>query len=63
AVSEELGLRPFLEMGMRLGEGSGCALAFPVVHAACAMMNRMGTFADISFDDSVLVDIRETEDA
>ncbi|MDR3365232.1 MAG: nicotinate-nucleotide--dimethylbenzimidazole phosphoribosyltransferase [Clostridiales Family XIII bacterium] len=62
AVSKELGLRPFLEMEMRLGEGSGCALAFPIVNAACAMMNGMGTFADISFDESVLVDIRETED-
>jgi len=58
---KELGLQPFLEMEMRLGEGSGCALAFPIIFAACAMMNEMGTFADISFDDSVLVDIRETD--
>jgi nicotinate-nucleotide--dimethylbenzimidazole phosphoribosyltransferase len=62
AAIEELGLRPFLEMEMRLGEGTGCALAFPIVSAACTMMNEMGTFDDISFDDSVLVDIRETEE-
>ena len=59
----ELGFKPFLEMEMRLGEGSGCALAFPIVSAACTMMNEMGSFDDISFDDSVLVDIRETEGA
>ena len=58
AAAGELGLKPFLEMEMRLGEGSGCALAFPIISAACAMMNGMGTFADVSFDDSVLVDIR-----
>ena len=59
-TARELGLKPFFDMEMRLGEGSGCALAFPIVSAACAMMNEMGTFADIAFDDSVLVDIRET---
>jgi len=62
ATAEELGLTPFLEMEMRLGEGSGCALAFPIIDAACVMINDMGTFADISFDDSVLVDIREKEE-
>jgi len=61
AASKELGLDPFLEMNMRLGEGSGCALAMPIIDGACVMINEMGTFADISFDDSVLVDIRETE--
>jgi len=58
----ELGLKPFLDMEMRLGEGSGCALAFPIIDASCVMMSDMGTFADISFDDSVLVDIREKKE-
>ena len=61
ATIRELGLTPFLDMEMRLGEGSGCALAFPIIDAACVMMNDMGTFADIEFDDSVLVDIRDQE--
>jgi nicotinate-nucleotide--dimethylbenzimidazole phosphoribosyltransferase len=60
-IMKELGLEPVLEMEMRLGEGSGAALAFPIVSAACAMMNEMGTFADISFDETVLVDIRDTD--
>ena len=62
AVMKELGLRPFLEMEMRLGEGSGCAISFPIIDAACVMMCDMGTFADIEFDDSVLVDIRKEEE-
>ncbi|MBZ4280398.1 nicotinate-nucleotide--dimethylbenzimidazole phosphoribosyltransferase, partial [Mycobacterium tuberculosis] len=37
-----LGLEPYLNMGMRLGEGSGAALAMPIVEAACAMYHRMG---------------------
>jgi nicotinate-nucleotide--dimethylbenzimidazole phosphoribosyltransferase len=62
AAIKEMGFSPFLEMDMRLGEGSGGALAMPIVAAACLMMNEMGTFEDIAFDDSVLVDNRETEE-
>lgn len=40
-----LGLEPYLNMGMRLGEGSGAALAMPIVEAACAMYHRMGMLA------------------
>lgn len=32
-------------MGMRLGEGSGAALAMPIVEAACAMYKNMGQLA------------------
>ena len=35
-----LELEPYLNMGMRLGEGSGAALAMPIVEAACAMYPR-----------------------
>jgi nicotinate-nucleotide--dimethylbenzimidazole phosphoribosyltransferase len=40
-----LGLEPYLSMEMRLGEGSGAALAMPLVDAACAIHNKMGTLA------------------
>lgn len=40
-----LELDPYLNMGMRLGEGSGSALAMPIVEAACAMYNNMGQLA------------------
>lgn len=42
-ASELLGLEPMLNMNMRLGEGSGAALAFPILDAACSMMNTMTT--------------------
>ncbi len=47
AVFEDLGLEPMLMMNMRLGEGTGAALAFGIIDAALAMMNNQGTFADI----------------
>jgi nicotinate-nucleotide--dimethylbenzimidazole phosphoribosyltransferase len=56
---QELELTPFLDLQMRLGEGSGAALAFPIFSAAGAMMAEMGSFADAQFDASALVDIRE----
>lgn len=40
-----LELDPYLNMGMRLGEGSGAALAMPIVEAACAMYSNMGQLA------------------
>jgi NaMN:DMB phosphoribosyltransferase len=43
---QNLGLEPYLNMGMRLGEGSGAALAMQLVDAACAMHNKMGTLAN-----------------
>ncbi len=42
---DHLGLEPYLNMGMRLGEGSGAALAMQLVDAACGIYNKMGTLA------------------
>lgn len=39
-----IGLRPILQMDMRLGEGTGAVMAFPVVEAAMKLMNEMATF-------------------
>jgi nicotinate-nucleotide--dimethylbenzimidazole phosphoribosyltransferase len=39
-------LEPLLRLGMRLGEGSGAALAVPLVRAALAMHDEMATFAE-----------------
>jgi nicotinate-nucleotide--dimethylbenzimidazole phosphoribosyltransferase len=44
-VLKRLGLRPILDLGMRLGEGSGAALAVPVIKAALACHNGMATFS------------------
>lgn len=42
---DHLELVPYLNMEMRLGEGSGAAMAMHIVESACAMYNRMGTLA------------------
>ena len=44
AVLERLGLRPLLDLGLRLGEGSGAALALGLVKAAVACHREMATF-------------------
>jgi nicotinate-nucleotide--dimethylbenzimidazole phosphoribosyltransferase len=43
-VLERLGLRPYLELDMRLGEGSGAALLFGLLDAACRLRDEMATF-------------------
>ncbi|MFP4129802.1 MAG: nicotinate-nucleotide--dimethylbenzimidazole phosphoribosyltransferase [Halorhodospira sp.] len=45
-VVAALGGRPLVEFGMRLGEGSGAATAVPLMRMACAVHNRMATFAE-----------------
>jgi nicotinate-nucleotide--dimethylbenzimidazole phosphoribosyltransferase len=43
-VLDELGATPLLDLGMRLGEGSGAAIAVPLVRLACDLHNEMATF-------------------
>lgn len=44
---EMMGLEPFLDMDMRLGEGSGAALAFNIIEAANYVYKNMATFDEI----------------
>jgi nicotinate-nucleotide--dimethylbenzimidazole phosphoribosyltransferase len=41
---EHLGLRPLLDLGLRLGEGTGALLAVPVVRAAARVLREVSTF-------------------
>ena len=50
-VLEELGLAPVLDLGMRLGEGSGAALAVSTVQAAAKILREMATFDSAGVSD------------
>ena len=56
---DAMGLQPLFLLGMRLGEGSGCPLAFEVLSAACAILNDMATFDQAGIDDGYLDEIRQ----
>lgn len=43
---QHLGLEPLLDLGLRLGEGTGACLAVPAVRAAARVLNEMATFGD-----------------
>lgn len=53
-----LGLRPFMSLDMRLGEGSGCPIAFDIIRGACDVMKNMATFEEAEIDDGYLEEIR-----
>lgn len=61
-IFKHMGLKPILYLDMRLGEGSGCPLAFNVIEAALYVVNNMATFEDVGIGDESrdrLIDIRE----
>jgi nicotinate-nucleotide--dimethylbenzimidazole phosphoribosyltransferase len=51
-ILEDLELRPLLELDMRLGEGSGAALALPLVRSSLAILQDMATFEDAGVTDA-----------
>ena len=56
---DAMSLQPLFLLGMRLGEGSGCPLAFQILDAACAILKDMATFDQVGIDDGYLDEIRE----
>ena len=45
-ILDDLGLTPLFDLGLRLGEGSGAALAFHLLETAVRILNEMATFAE-----------------
>ena len=56
---DAMNLTPLFLLGMRLGEGSGCPLAFEILSAACAIINDMATFDEAGINDDYLEEIRQ----
>lgn len=56
---DAMALKPMLLLDMRLGEGSGCPLAFQILDAACAVLTDMATFDQAGIDDGYLEPIRQ----
>ena len=52
-VLAALDAHPLLQLGMRLGEGSGAATAVPLLQLACALHNNMATFAEAGVSDKL----------
>jgi len=50
-VLRALNVQPLISLDLRLGEGSGAAIALPLVRAACALHNEMATFAQANVPD------------
>ena len=51
-ILAELGLQPLLDLGLRLGEGSGAALALPLIRSSVALLDEMATFASAGVSDA-----------
>lgn len=43
----QLGLQPLFDLNLRLGEGTGAALAFPMIEASCLLLSEMATLEDL----------------
>jgi nicotinate-nucleotide--dimethylbenzimidazole phosphoribosyltransferase len=50
-LAQALGMEPLLNLGLALGEGSGAALAVPLLQAACQCHGGMATFAEAGVSD------------
>ncbi|MBX7394538.1 nicotinate-nucleotide--dimethylbenzimidazole phosphoribosyltransferase [Clostridium chauvoei] len=58
---KELNLDSMINLDMRLGEGSGCPIAFSIVQYSCAMMNNMATFEEAKINPSYLETVRSKD--
>ena len=58
AASKTLGIPPMYDLGMKLGEGSGCPIAFKIIEAAVAVINDMLSLEEAQVDGEYLKSLR-----
>lgn len=56
---KELGVKPLFNLEMRLGEGSGCPIAFGIIESAIHTMTNMASFKEAGVDKKDYIDIRK----
>lgn len=61
-VFNEIDLKPMLDLSMRLGEGTGCPLAFQIIDTSIYTLNNMATFEEAEMEKELLVDISKDEE-
>lgn len=60
-AAKKMGITPYFNLNMRLGEGSGCPFTFYLADAAVKIMREMATFEEGNVDKSNYIDIRKGE--
>lgn len=58
-IMNELNLSPIFNLNMRLGEGTGCPLAYNIIKASSSVITNMATFEEAEIVDDYLIDIRK----
>lgn len=53
AIMQALNARPLLDLGLRLGEGSGAGIAVPLLQLACKLHAGMATFAEAAVSEKL----------
>lgn len=53
---EKLGITPILHLGLRLGEGTGAALAMNLIDAGAKILTQMATFAEAGVSSGEILD-------